>query len=67
MPQRADRFWTIFLTTVLVDVASGQSGSHARDLRMQKDVLESAKFPKAIFHPEKVAGSIRIATYGTFS
>jgi len=22
MPQRADRFWTIFLTTVLVDVAS---------------------------------------------
>src|ERR1700744_1140636 len=47
---------------VLVDVASGQSGSHARDLRMQKDVLESAKFPQAIFHPEKVAGSIRSGT-----
>jgi polyisoprenoid-binding protein YceI len=47
---------------VLVDVASGESGSHARDLRMQKDVLESAKFPQAIFHPEKVAGSIRSGT-----
>jgi polyisoprenoid-binding protein YceI len=47
---------------VLVDVASGGSGSNARDSRMQKDVLESAKFPQAIFHPEKVVGSIRSGT-----
>jgi polyisoprenoid-binding protein YceI len=58
---------------VVVDVASGQSGSHARDSHMQKDVLESAKFPEAIFHPEKVIGTMRpgmsqnVTVKGTFT
>ncbi|MBB6142327.1 polyisoprenoid-binding protein YceI [Silvibacterium bohemicum] len=58
---------------ILVDVISGQSGSHARDSRMQKDVLESEKFPQAIFHPEKVTGSIHsgskqsVTVSGTFT
>jgi polyisoprenoid-binding protein YceI len=58
---------------VLVDVASGQSGSHGRDERMQRDVLESTKFPQAIFHPEKVVGSItgaaqqNVTVQGTFT
>lgn len=43
---------------VLVDIASGQSGSAARDRRMHRDVLESTKFPEAIFHPERVDGKI---------
>jgi polyisoprenoid-binding protein YceI len=47
---------------VVVDVASGQSGSHPRDSHMQKDVLESAKFPQAIFHPEKMVGTVRSGT-----
>lgn len=58
---------------VVVEVASGQSGSHARDSHMQKDVLESAKFPQAIFHPEKVIGTMRsgmsqnVTVKGTFT
>ena len=47
---------------VVVDVATGQSGSHARDSRMQKEVLESVKFPEAIFHPEKMVGTVRSGT-----
>ena len=58
---------------VVVDVTSGQSGSRARDSHMQKDVLESAKFPQAIFHPEKVIGTMRpgmsqnVTVKGTFT
>jgi polyisoprenoid-binding protein YceI len=58
---------------VIVDVPSGQSGSQARDTKMQKEVLESEKYPQAIFHPEKVTGSIRSGTmqnvtvHGTFT
>lgn len=44
---------------ILVDVTSGQSGNKNRDRRMHRDVLESTKFPQAIFHPEKVTGTIR--------
>lgn len=47
---------------VLVDVASGQSGSGARDKHMHNEVLESAKFPQAIFHPETVHGDVRAGT-----
>jgi polyisoprenoid-binding protein YceI len=58
---------------VIVDVPSGESGSHARDTKMQKEVLESEKYPQAIFHPEKMTGSIRSGTmqnvtvHGTFT
>lgn len=58
---------------ILVDIASGQSGSRGRDERMQRDVLESTKFPQAIFHPEKVVGSItsgsqqNVTVKGTFT
>jgi polyisoprenoid-binding protein YceI len=58
---------------VLVDVTTGQSDSHARDKKMQKEVLESQKYPQAIFHPEKVSGSLRSGTlqnvtvHGTFT
>jgi len=44
---------------IIVEMASGESGNSARDRRMQKDVLESAKYPEAIFHPQKVTGVVR--------
>jgi polyisoprenoid-binding protein YceI len=47
---------------VIVDVPSGESGNHARDTKMHKEVLESQKYPQALFHPEKVSGSIRSGT-----
>ena len=43
---------------VVVDATSGESGSHARDHKMHKDVLESAKYPEITFAPEKVQGQI---------
>jgi polyisoprenoid-binding protein YceI len=41
---------------VVVDATSGDSGSHARDHKMDKDVLESAKYPEITFVPEQVQG-----------
>jgi polyisoprenoid-binding protein YceI len=58
---------------VLVDVASGKSGSDGRDKRMHSEVLESTKYPDAIFHPETVQGEIRtgaqqnVTVKGTFT
>lgn len=58
---------------IIVETASGESGNSARDRRMQKDVLESAKYPEAIFHPQKVTGIVRdgqtqdVTVEGTFT
>ena len=41
---------------VVVDVASGESGSQARDSRMHANVLESAKYPEATFTPDRIDG-----------
>lgn len=43
---------------VVVDATSGDSGSHARDHKMHKDVLESAQYPEITFAPEKVQGQV---------
>jgi len=48
---------------MVVDAASGSSGSTARDHRMHKEILESTKFPDIVFRPTHVAG--RIAPRGT--
>lgn len=58
---------------VLVDLSTGESGNHSRDSRMQSDVLESGKYPQAIFHPLKVTGTLKpgttqnVAVEGTFT
>jgi polyisoprenoid-binding protein YceI len=58
---------------VLVDLSSGESGNHSRDSRMQSEVLESPKYPQAIFHPEKVIGTVTngqtqtVTVNGTFT
>jgi polyisoprenoid-binding protein YceI len=46
---------------VVVDAASGQSGSSARDGRMHKNVLESAKYPDVSFSPDHVEGRVELA------
>src|SRR4051812_1628691 len=43
---------------VVVDVTSGNSGSDARDSRMHANVLESKKFPEAVFTPDHVEGAL---------
>jgi polyisoprenoid-binding protein YceI len=58
---------------VIVDVASGNSGSDARDSRMQANVLESKKFPEASFIPDRVDGALSVPgtstvkVHGTFT
>jgi polyisoprenoid-binding protein YceI len=43
---------------IIIETASGKSGNDTRDGRMKKDVLESAKYPEAIFHPAKITGFV---------
>ena len=43
---------------IVVDVASGGSGGGARDKRMHKEVLESARYPEAVFIPDRVIGEL---------
>ena len=43
---------------IAVDLPTGESGNHSRDSRMQKEILESDKYPQAIFHPLKVTGTV---------
>lgn len=58
---------------VVVDVTSGASGSDARDSRMHANVLESKKYPEAVFAPDRiegklsVPGSSRVKVHGTFT
>jgi polyisoprenoid-binding protein YceI len=43
---------------VVVDVASGESGSRVRDRKMHKDILQSLEYPEATFAPALIKGSI---------
>ena len=47
---------------LVVDAASGQSGSEARDRRMHANVLESKRYPDIVFRPDRVEG--RVAAQG---
>ena len=43
---------------LVVDAASGESGSPARDRRMHASILESAKYPEITFRPDRVDGKV---------
>lgn len=45
---------------VVVDATSGESGSGARDGRMHKNVLESAKYPDVTFTPDRMEGKVEL-------
>jgi len=45
---------------IVVDAASGESGSGARDGRMHRNVLESARFPNITFRPDHVDGALNL-------
>ena len=43
---------------IVVDVASGNSGSGTRDKRMHKEILESERYPEAVFTADHVSGEL---------
>ena len=43
---------------LVVDAASGESGSPARDKRMHASILESARYPEIAFRPDRVDGKV---------
>jgi polyisoprenoid-binding protein YceI len=43
---------------LVVDSASGESGSDGRDKKMHKDVLESQKYGDIVFTPQRVKGTV---------
>lgn len=57
---------------VVVDAASGDSGSGARDSRMKKNILEAQKYPDIVFRPDRVDGAVaaqgksQIKVHGVF-
>ncbi|HYM79503.1 MAG TPA: YceI family protein [Candidatus Dormibacteraeota bacterium] len=58
---------------IVVDAASGDSGSGMRDRKMHKEVLESARYPEIAFRPDRIEGSVAnsgkssVMVHGMFS
>src|SRR5215469_7556905 len=58
---------------LVVDAASGDSGSGMRDRKMNKEVLETARYPEIRFRPDRVdgpvadAGKASVMVHGIFS
>ncbi|HTS26532.1 MAG TPA: YceI family protein [Bryobacteraceae bacterium] len=45
---------------LVVDAASGASGSDGRDKRMHRNILESVVFPEIVFRPDRVDGKVAL-------
>jgi polyisoprenoid-binding protein YceI len=43
---------------LVVDAASGDSGNHSRDSKMNREVLEARKFPEIVFTAREVVGKL---------
>jgi polyisoprenoid-binding protein YceI len=50
---------------IVVDATSGDSGNGMRDRKMNKEVLESARYSEIAFRPDRIDGSV--ASQGTSS
>jgi polyisoprenoid-binding protein YceI len=44
--------------TLVVDAASGDSGNHTRDTKMNREILETQKFPEITFTARKLVGKL---------
>jgi polyisoprenoid-binding protein YceI len=57
---------------LIVDARSGDSGSKARDKRMHANILESEKYPRITFRPDRMEGKLapegksQVQLHGTF-
>lgn len=45
---------------ISADATTGQSGDQARDSRMHKDILQSAKYPDITFTPDSIQGNVKL-------
>ena len=58
---------------IVVDAQSGDSGSGARDRKMNKEILESGRYPEIAFRADRVEGTVAnpgkssVNVHGTFS
>ncbi len=58
---------------IVVDAGSGDSGSGMRDRKMNKEVLESGRYPEIVFHPDRIEGAFAsqgkssVRVHGMFS
>jgi polyisoprenoid-binding protein YceI len=43
---------------IVVDAGSGDSGSGTRDHKMNKEILESSRYPEIVFHPDRIEGAV---------
>lgn len=43
---------------IVVYATSGDSGNSSRDAKMHKEVLQSEKYPDALFHPQQIEGKV---------
>jgi polyisoprenoid-binding protein YceI len=70
---RIDPATSLVTGEIVADAAGGRSGSDGRDSKMQKDVLESAKYPEIVFRPDRidgfslVHGAFHASIHGVFS
>ena len=46
---------------IIVLATSGVSGNGSRDERMHKEILETAKYPEAVFRPEQIEGRVSLS------
>jgi polyisoprenoid-binding protein YceI len=46
---------------IVVLATSGESGNGSRDKRMHREILETGKYPEAVFRPEKISGKVMTA------
>lgn len=52
--------------TLVVDGTSGNSGSHARDSRMNKNILQSDIYPEITFTPDHIEGKVNLSGQSEF-